>query len=251
MTSSEQLVKPPTPSSVVFVIESDSRLRRSLDALAHHAPWRFETVSSLSALLELKRPALPCCLVLDASRPHSELPPQPWPSDIPVICFIEAGDVSLSVRAMKAGALDVLTRPVEDSRLLDAVRLALQRSEECLMHESELNRMRSRYASLSRREREVMALVASGRMNKLVAGDLGISVITVKAHRGRVMRKMKAQSLANLVIMSILLQLVPSDQTSRSNPARVAIQASAEERHARLAVGLQSPGRLDIQVPGI
>lgn len=249
MTSSERLAESRPPSSLIFVMESDDSLRRSLDALAPHAPWRIETVTSLSALLEPRRTPLPCCLVLDVSR--SGLPPQPWPADIPVICIMEPGDVPLSVRAMKAGALDVLIRPAEGAPLFDAVRLALLRSDERLRQEAELNRMRDRYASLSRREREVMALVTSGRMNKRVADDLGISVITVKAHRGRVMRKMKAQSLANLVIMSILLQLAPSDQFVRSAPARAAVQASAEERHARHAVGLQLRERMGMWMPGV
>ena len=251
MTSSDPFVEPPPASPVVFVIESDSSLRRSLDTLSHGALWRIETVASLRALLDLRRTPTPCCVVLNVSQPDSDLPLQPWPGDIPVICIIEAGDVSLSVRAMKAGALDVLTKPAEGASLLEAVRLALKRSEERLRQDAELNRMRQRYASLSRREREVMALVVSGQMNKRVADDLGISVITVKAHRGRVMRKMKAQSLANLVIMSFLLQLTPSDQLTRSAPARVAMQASAEERHARFAVALQLRDRLAIRTPSV
>ena len=220
MTSSDPNLESPRASPVVFVVEGDYSLRRSLDALPHHALWRIETVPSLRALLELRRRALPCCLVLGVSQPDSELPPQPWPSDVPVICIVEAGDVSLSVRAMKAGALDVLTRPGESAGLLDAVQVALKRSEECSRQEAELNGIRQRHAALSRREREVMSLVASGRMNKRIADELGISVITVKAHRGRVMRKMKAQSLANLAVMSFLLQLTPSDHLARSAPAR-------------------------------
>lgn len=246
MTSSGQLVKSPPASPVVFVIGSDSSLRRLLDTPAENALWRIEAVSCLRALLEVQRTAVPTCLVLDASQAHHELPAQPWPGHIPFICVIEAGDVSLSVRAMKAGALDVLTRPVDGASLFDAVRQALQHSEERLRREAELNRIRNRYASLSRREREVMALVAAGRMNKRVADDLGISVITVKAHRGRVMRKMKAQSLANLVMISILLQLTPSDQLTRSAPARVAFQAPTDERHARLDGGLQQQERIAI-----
>jgi FixJ family two-component response regulator len=247
MTSSDAILESPPASSVVFVIESDSSLRQSLDTLPHHPLWRIEMVASPRALLELRRTPVPCCLVLNVSHPD-DLPLPPWPDDVPVICISEAGDVSLSVRAMKAGALDVLTKPAEGASLLEAVRLALKRSEERLRQEAELNRMRHRYASLSRREREVMALVAAGRMNKRVADDLGISVITVKAHRGRVMRKMKAQSLANLVIMSFLLQLTPSDQFARSASARV--QTSAEERHARIAVGLQFRERLTNRTPG-
>ena len=126
---------------------------------------------------------------------------------MPVICITTAGDVSLSVRAMKAGAADVLTKPVSQAPLLDALRLALDRSEEDLREEVELNGMRERYLSLSGREREVMALVASGLMNKQVGAELGISEITVKAHRGRMMRKMEARSLARLVIVAARLQV--------------------------------------------
>jgi FixJ family two-component response regulator len=251
MTSSDPIPESPPASSLVFVVEGDYSLRRSLDTLPHRALWRIETVPSLRALLELRRTAVPCCLVLDVSQPDSELPLLQWPGDIPVICIIEAGDVTRSVRAMKAGALDVLTKPAGNARLLEAVRLALRRSEARITQEAALNKIRERYALLSRREREVMSLVASGRMNKRVADELGISVITVKAHRGRVMRKMKAQSLANLAIMSFLLQLTPTDQLGRSAPARVAIQASAEERHARLVVGLQLRDGLAIPTPGV
>jgi FixJ family two-component response regulator len=247
MTSSNQTCESPPASSVVFVIEGDGSLRQPLNTLSHHAPWRIETVASLHALFELTRKPAPCCAVLHVTQPDSDLPLRPWPVDLPVICVIEAADVSLSVRAMKAGALDVLTKPADGRALLCAVELALRCSEEHLRQDAELNRMRERYASLSRREREVMALVASGRMNKRVANDLGISVITVKAHRGRVMRKMRAQSLANLVIMSFLLQLTPSDQFTRSAPERV--QVPAEERQARIAVGLQFGDRLRNRTP--
>jgi FixJ family two-component response regulator len=250
MTSSEPFVESQPTSPMVFVVGSDSSLRRHLDVLSHRALWRVETVASLRALVELRRRPVPCC-VLNVSQPGSDLPLQPWPADMPVICIIEAGDVSLSVRAMRAGALDVLTKPAEESSLLDAVRLALKHSDERLRQEAELNRMRQRYASLSRREREVMALVVSGQMNKRVADDLGISVITVKAHRGRVMRKMKAQSLANLVVMSFLLQPTPSDQLARPTPARLAIQASAEERRARLALAPRLQDHLALRTPGV
>ena len=250
MTSSDPSIESPPTSSVVFVIESDGSLRPCLDTLSHHALWRIETVPSLRALLEVRRKPAPCCAVLNVSQPDSDLPLPPWPGDIPVICIIEAGDVSLSVRAMKAGALDVLTKPAEGAPLLHAVGLALKRSEERLSQQAELDRIRQRYASLSRREREVMALVACGRMNKRVADDLGISVITVKAHRGRVMRKMRAQSLANLAIMSFLLQLTPSDQLARPAPASVAIPAPAEERHLRLAVDLRLRDRAAFRTPG-
>jgi FixJ family two-component response regulator len=209
-TAPDLFFKSPPASSVVVVIGGDTSLRRALDAVAHDAGWRTETVTSISALVDQRRTFTPGCLVLDVSQPESDdLLLRQWPTHIPVICITDAGDVSLSVRAMKAGAVDVLTKPVGRALLLDAVRLALNRSAEGLRQEVELNEMRERYASLSRREREVMTLVASGLMNKQVAGELGISEITVKAHRGRVMRKMKARSLANLVIMADRLQLKP------------------------------------------
>jgi FixJ family two-component response regulator len=135
---------------------------------------------------------------------------------MPVICITAAGDVSLSVRVMKAGAADVLTKPVGSAALLGAVRLALNRSEEGLKEEVELNGIRECYVSLSGREREVMALVVSGLMNKQIGWELGISEITVKAHRGQVTRKMKARSLANLVIMAARLEA--ADGSSKRHP---------------------------------
>ncbi len=121
MKSSDRFVESLPASSVVFVIESDSLPRRSLDTLPDHARWRMETVPSVRALLELRRPPVPCCLVLSIPHPDSGLPLEPWRSDIPVICLMEAGDVSLSVRAMRAGAFDVLTKPAEGALLLEAV----------------------------------------------------------------------------------------------------------------------------------
>jgi len=192
---------------LVFVIGSDISLRQEVDALAHSARWRTETVTSTSALLDQRRTSGPSCLVLDISQLEPDhLDPRQWPTEMPVICITAAGDVSLSVRAMKAGAADVLTKPVGSALLLDAVRLALNQSEEGLREGVELNGIRERYLSLSGREREVMALVVSGLMNKQVGGELGISEITVKAHRGRMVRKMKARSLANLVMIAARLQ---------------------------------------------
>ena len=195
-------------SPVVFVIGSDTSLCSALDALAHDAGWRTESLTSIDQLLNRQRTLAPSCLVLDISKLDSDdLLHQRLPNDMPVICITTAGDVSLSVRAMKAGAADVMTKPVSQAPLLDALRLALDRNEEDLREELELNGMRERYLSLSGREREVMGLVASGLMNKQVGAELGISEITVKAHRGRMMRKMKARSLASLVIVAARLQV--------------------------------------------
>src|SRR4051794_2568168 len=220
-----------TASPVVFVTGNDASLCRSLDALAHDAGWRTEMVTAISALSGQQRTSAPSCLVLDVSQLASDdLLPQ-WPSNMPVICITAAGDVSLSVRAMKAGAVDVLTKPVGGAPLLEAVRLALDLSEDGLRQESELNGMRERYGSLSRREREVMALVVSGLMNKQVGGELGISEITVKAHRGRMMGKMKARSLASLVMMAARLRVV--DVSSAQYPLPMHRDSKVEPKNTR------------------
>jgi FixJ family two-component response regulator len=224
---------------VVFVIGSDISLHQELDVLAHSARWRTETVTSTSALLDQRRTFGPSCLVLDVSQLESDdLIPRQWPTEMPIICITTAGDVSLSVRAMKAGAADVLTKPVGSALLRDAVRLALSQSEKGLREGVELNGIRERYVSLSGREREVMALVVSGLMNKQVGGELGISEITVKAHRGRMVRKMKARSLPNLVIMAARLQA--ADVSSSQHPLGIGgwPNVPGGERQAR-PVGLQ------------
>jgi FixJ family two-component response regulator len=232
----------PRAASIVFVIESDASVRRSLDTLAHEESWRVETVTSIDALLDRQRAGVPGCLVLDVSRPDSELP-LPWPTHMPVLCVTDPTDIARCVRAMKAGAVDVLTAPVGGAPLLDAIRLALSCSETHIRQQSRLDQMRERYASLSAREREVMVMVASGLLNKQVADDLGISVITVKAHRGRVMRKMMARSAASLVMMAIMLQLAPSEELERAAPARLAAQASAKEQYVRHRAGLEAQER--------
>jgi FixJ family two-component response regulator len=238
-TSPDAFVESPPAASVVFVTERDTSLRGSLDALPPDERRRVETVASISALLAPPRTRGPSCLVLDVSRPDSELPLPPWPTDIPVICVADPTDISRCVQAMKAGAVDVLSAPVGGTALLDAIQLALSCSEKRLRRQIELDGMRKRYASLSPREREVMVRVASGLLNKQVAEDLGISVITVKAHRGRVMRKMSARSAASLVMMTIMLQPAQSDQLARAAPAQSAIQTSADERQSRDVVGLR------------
>jgi FixJ family two-component response regulator len=154
---------------------------------------------------------VPCCLVLDVRIPGLdglELQQQlAERSDMPIIFITGYGDVPMTVRAMKAGAIEFLTKPFNDSVLLDAVRQALERSRAALHRESEMHVLRSCFATLTPREREVMALVVSGLLNKQVGGELGISEITVKAHRGQVMRKMKADSLPDLVTMAARLGL--------------------------------------------
>ena len=198
---------------VVFVVDDDVSVRESLESLIRFEGWRPETFASAGAFLDRPRLRVPSCLVLDVSLPDlNGLDLQKRVvdrSDMPIIFITGHGDIPMTVRAMKAGAVEFLTKPFGDEALLSAIRKALERSETSLGDEAELSVLRERYASLSRREREVMALVVSGKLNKQVGGELGISEITVKAHRGKVMRKMKADSLADLVKMAARLHLAP------------------------------------------
>jgi FixJ family two-component response regulator len=201
----------PDVTSIVFVVDDDVSVRESLELLIRTAGWQSETFASAQEFLARRRPMLPCCLVLDVTLPGlSGLDLQPQlaeRTDMPIIFITGHGDVPMSVKAMKAGAVEFLTKPFKDDVLLDAIHGALERSRAALRQESEMQVLRSSYASLTPREREVMALVVSGLLNKQVGGDLGISEITVKAHRGQVMRKMKADSLPDLVTMAASLGL--------------------------------------------
>ena len=188
---------------IVFVVDDDISVRESLELLIRTEQWGVETFTSAEEFLSRPRRASPCCLVLDLSLPHLnglDLQKQiAGRSEMPIIFITGYGDIPASVRAMKAGAVEFLTKPLDNDALLAAIRDAIQRSEAALRGEAEMRVLRERYDSLSRREREVMALVVSGLLNKQVGGELGISEITVKAHRGRVMEKMKAHSFAVLV----------------------------------------------------
>jgi FixJ family two-component response regulator len=198
-------MSPITP--VVFVVDDDISVRESLEALIRQAGWRPETFACAQDFLARTHTLAPSCLVLDVSLPDLnglELQGQiaaGW-LDMPIIFISGRGDVPMTVQAMKAGALDFLTKPFSHDVLVAAIGTAIERSETWLEHEAETQLLRDRYASLSRREQEVMMLVVSGLMNKQVGGKLGISEITVKAHRGQVMRKMKARSFADLVKMA-------------------------------------------------
>jgi FixJ family two-component response regulator len=196
----------------VFIVDDDVSVRESLELLIQSAGWRPETFASAEAFLARPRLDSPCCLVLDVSLPDLnglELQQRlaEHRLDMPIIFVTGYGDVPMTVRAMKAGAAEFLTKPVRTDVLLSAITQALELSRAALEREAALGEVRTRYASLSRREREVMALVVSGMLNKQVGGELRISEITVKAHRGKVMRKMNASSLADLVKIAATLGL--------------------------------------------
>ena len=199
---------------IVFVVDDDISVRESLELLIKNAGWQPRLFESAQEFLIHPRPTIPSCLVLDVSLPGLnglELQKQLADrSDMPIIFITGYGDVPMSVRAMKAGAVEFLTKPIKDDALLDAIHGAIERSRSALRQDSQMRAVRDCYASLTPREREVMALVVSGLLNKQVGGELGISEITVKAHRGQVMRKMKANSLADLVTMAASLGLKPA-----------------------------------------
>ena len=195
---------------IVFVVDDDVSVRESLELLIRCAGWQPETFPSAAAFLARPRVRVPSCLVLDVALPDlNGLDVQKRVvdrTDMPIIFITGYGNVPMTVQAMKAGAVEFLTKPFGDDVLLSAIQHALERSRTALGHEAELRALRDGYASLSRREREVMALVVSGLLNKQVGWEFGISEITVKAHRGRVMRKMQANSLTDLVKMAAELR---------------------------------------------
>ena len=200
--------------SVVFVVDDDVSVRESLELLIKSEGWQPELFVSARDFLLRPRPTIPCCLILDVNLPELnglELQKQLADRrDMPIIFISGCADVPISVQAMKAGAVEFLTKPLQGDVLARAIRDGIERSREALRLDSEIKALRGCYESLSQREREVMALVVSGLLNKQVGGELGISEITVKAHRGQVMRKMKADSLPDLVTMAARLGLRPA-----------------------------------------
>src|SRR5262245_8905944 len=208
-TGGSKVVTMPSVTPIVFVVDDDISVRESLELLIKTAGWQPETFASAQAFLLRPRATVPCCLVLDVRIPglngldlQQQLAER---TEMPIIFITGYGDVPMTVRAMKAGAVEFLTKPFKDDVLLDAIRNAIERSRAALRLDSEMEVLRKCYAALTPREREVMTLVCSGLLNKQVGGELGISEITVKAHRGQVMRKMKADSLPDLVTMAARL----------------------------------------------
>ena len=200
---------------IVFVVDDDVSVRESLELLIRCAGWQPETFVSAQDFLSRPPDEIPSCLLPDIELPGLnglELQERMAAdrSEIPIIFITGHGDIPRTVRAMKAGAVEFLTKPFADDVLLQAIRRAINRSGEALVQAAELRRLRERYASLTRREREVMTWVVAGLLNKEVAAKLGRSEITIKAHRGKVMQKMQAGSLADLIKMAARLSLTPA-----------------------------------------
>jgi FixJ family two-component response regulator len=198
---------PADPQNIVFVIDDDASLRESLSSLLRSIGLHVELFDSAAQFLRSKRPDVPSCLVLDVRLPGLsglDFQAELIKNDVrvPIIFITGHGDIPMSVRAMKAGAIEFLTKPLREQDLLDAVQTGLDRDRARRESDKTVTEIRSKYDSLTAREQEVIGYVASGLMNKQIAGEIGISEITVKVHRGNLMRKMGAKSLADLVRMA-------------------------------------------------
>lgn len=218
-------------SPTVFVVDDDVSVRESLELLIQSAGWQPLLFASAQEFLDSPRHFTPSCLILDVHLPDLDgLALQGRiagsSQELPVIFITGYGDVPMTVRAMKAGAIEFLTKPFDDVVLLDAIQAALDRSRNASSREEGLRALRDCAATLTPRERQVMDLVVLGRLNKQIGGDLGISEITVKAHRGKLMRKMKAPTLADLIKMAAALQASPGSPPSAQDSASAATAAT-------------------------
>jgi len=208
--------------AIVFVVDDDSSIREAIKSLVALSGLRVETFGTAQEFLQIERPDLPGCVVLDVELPGlSGLDLQRELAShgikLPIIFITGYGDIPMSVRAMKAGALEFLTKPFQDQDLLDAIQQALERDRAARQHSREIAELRERFDALTSREREVMSLVVAGWLNKQIGFELKISEITVKIHRGRVMSKMGAQSLAELVRMAQRLEIpTAKDQSAKT-----------------------------------
>jgi FixJ family two-component response regulator len=208
-------MKQPPIESVVFVVDDDPSVRASLKSLFESVGLHVQLFGSADDFLQNERPDIPCCLVLDVRLPglsglefQSELARAG--TDVPIIFMTGHGDIPMTVQAMKAGAVEFLTKPCRDQELLDAVRVAIEGHRATRQEEKHLAALRQQFASLTAREKEVLGLVTAGLLNKQIAAELAISEVTVKMHRGNIMRKMQARSLADLVRMADLLGIAQS-----------------------------------------
>jgi FixJ family two-component response regulator len=213
-------MKKQTPiESVVFVVDDDASVRASLKSLFESVGLHVQLFGSADDFLQSERPDVPCCLVLDVRLPglsglefQSELARAG--TDMPIIFMTGHGDIPMTVQAMKAGAVEFLTKPCRDQELLDAVRVAIEGHRASRKEKKHLAVLRGQFASLTAREKEIVGLVTAGLLNKQIAAELDISEVTVKMHRGNIMRKMQARSLANLVRMADLLGVNQSKPTA-------------------------------------
>jgi FixJ family two-component response regulator len=233
-------------SPVVFIVDDDLSVRGSLEQLVRSAGWLARPFASGREFLACPRSLAPSCLVLDAKLPDfNGLELQGLLADrieLPIIFVARFVDVQIAVQAMKAGAVEFLTKPLSDREMLSAMQCALDRSRDALAEEAEMRTLTDRYAELTARERQVMGLVVTGLLNKQISGELGISEVTVKAHRGKMMRKMQASSLPELVRISVRLHIIPAVKLlTRRTIDRSSSGGSGADRHGiRLCRGEDS-----------